>query len=275
MTAIPMQRADPGFADSGKPRWTFAVDGWRVNVDNMTTLLDRIVAQLRSSAASFMVCTLNLDHLVKLRRSGEFRNAYLRARYVTADGFPIVALARLTGCAIERTTGADLIEPVCELAARHRLSVFLMGSTLPALCTSAARLVDRHPGLDVCGVFVPPRSFDPGSPVAQDIIDLVTSSGARICFIALGAPRQELFAARAIEQTSGVCFLPIGAGLDFIAETQRRSPKLLRRMQLEWAWRLALDPARLWKRYAQCIFLLIDLLVRRRYFSTMATQLAD
>jgi N-acetylglucosaminyldiphosphoundecaprenol N-acetyl-beta-D-mannosaminyltransferase len=261
---------DPGSLDAGKPGWTFAVDGWRVNVNNMTMLLDRILTQLKSSAASFMVCTLNLDHLVKLRRSGEFRNAYTRAQYVTADGFPIVALARLAGCALERTTGADLIEPVCELAARHRLPIFLMGITLAALCTSASRLADRHPGLDIRGVFVPPRSFDADSAISQDIIDLVTSSGARICFIALGAPRQELFAARAIGRTSGICFLPIGAGLDFIAETQIRCPRLLQRMQLEWAWRLALDPARLWKRYAQCVLVLIDVLARRRYFSPMA-----
>lgn len=275
MAVTSLAGADIGSSDAGKSGSTFAVDGWRVNVNNMPMLLERILAQLKSSAASFMVCTLNLDHLVKLRRSGEFRNAYLRAQYVTADGFPIVALARLTGCALERTTGADLIEPVCELAARHRLPIFLMGSTFGALCASASRLVARHPGLDIRGVFVPPRAFDPDSAVAKDMIDLVTSSGARICFIALGAPRQEVFAAKAIEQTSGICFLPIGAGLDFIAETQVRSPKLLQRMQLEWAWRLALDPARLWKRYAQCVLVLIDVLARRRYLSTMATQLAD
>jgi N-acetylglucosaminyldiphosphoundecaprenol N-acetyl-beta-D-mannosaminyltransferase len=266
--------ADLAFFDCGPPGRTFAVDGWRVNIPNMAMLLERILSQLKCSAASFMVCTLNLDHLVKLRGNGEFRSAYARAQYVTADGFPIVALARLAGCAVERTTGADLIDPVCALAARHRLPVFLVGTTLPALGTCASRLANRHPGLDIRGAFVPPRAFDPACPLAHDIIDLVHASGARICFVALGAPRQELFAATAIERTAGICFLPIGAGLDFIAGTQKRSPRMLQRMHLEWAWRLALDPARLWKRYARCVLVLLDVLARRRYVSTAAQQMA-
>jgi UDP-N-acetyl-D-mannosaminuronic acid transferase (WecB/TagA/CpsF family) len=58
---------------------------------------------------SFSVCTLNLDHVVQLQRRSDFRAAYRRARFVTADGFPIVMLGRLLGTHISRTTGADLV----------------------------------------------------------------------------------------------------------------------------------------------------------------------
>src|ERR1700685_1405838 len=124
------------------------VDGRFVNVRNVNELIQGIAAQLMGSSAAFIVFTLNLDHLVKLRRNAAFRDAYARAKYVTADGFPVVTLARLSGFRIERTTGADLIEPTCEIAAQHNLPVFLIGSTLAALSASASYLVNKFPRLD-------------------------------------------------------------------------------------------------------------------------------
>ena len=244
----------------------FKVDGWPVNATNLTELIGRIVTQLRFSSLSFMVCTLNLDHLVKLRRYAEFREAYGRAEYVTADGFPIVALAQLSGSRIERTTGADLIEPMCKVASQHALPIFLLGSSFSALCASAARLATNNPGLDIRGVFAPPYGFDPTSRQADEIIEIIRDSGARICCVALGAPRQENLSARAIAKTWGICFLPIGAGLDFVAGTQTRSPKSLQRLNLEWAWRLALDPTRLLGRYLRCAILFLELIFRHYCF---------
>ncbi len=248
------------------PTLEVAVDGWSVNIANMSELMGCIVAQLRSSASSFMVCTLNLDHLVKLRRNAEFRNAYARAEFVTADGFPIATLGRLSGSRLERTAGSDLIEPVCKIAAQYDFPIFLVGSTLAVLSASASLLVANYPGLDIRGAFAPPRGFDPTSRLADEIIEIVRCSGARICFVALGAPRQEIFGARAIEKTSGVCFLPIGAGLDFLAGTQTRSPRLLRYLKLEWAWRLAHDPIGLIGRYRRCSFLFFELLLSHYCF---------
>ena len=212
-------------------RREFTVDGWNVNVDSLPTLLERIVTQIKASSGSFMICTMNLDHLVKLRHDPEFRVAYKRALFVTADGFPIVSLGRLSGCSVERTTGSDLIEPICDLAARNGFPIFLIGSTFTTLCKSASRLSRGHPGLDILGVFAPPHNFDVNSSVADEIIQTLNGSGAKICFVALGAPRQEIFCAKALERSSGICFLPVGAGLDFIAGTQTRSPRVLQQLR--------------------------------------------
>jgi exopolysaccharide biosynthesis WecB/TagA/CpsF family protein len=238
------------------------VDGWKVNIANMTELMKLIVAELKKSSASFTVCTLNLDHVVKLRRNAEFREAYSRAHYVTADGFPIVMLARLSGYRIERTTGADLIEPICRIAAYGDLPVFLLGSSLAALCAAGSRLATSCPDLDIRGAFAPPRGFDPASPLADEITDILSASGARICFVALGAPLQELFSARAMERTSGICFLPVGAGLDFLAGSQLRAPSILQYLKLEWAWRLVLNPIRLSGRYARCAIVFFELILK-------------
>ncbi len=237
------------------------IDGQVVTTRNLVDSVGTIMRRLRETQ-SFLVCTLNLDHLVKLRTDSRFRDAYAKAEIVTPDGFPIVAFARMKGVALERATGADLIVPLCRAAAALGHPVFLFGSTFETLCVSGRRLTETVPSLQIAGVYAPPGKFEVGSAVADEAIDVIAKSGARICLVALGAPRQELFAARAVDETTGVAFLGIGASLDFIAGTQTRCPELLRRLNLEWAWRAASNPRRLLPRYAACAALFARLYVR-------------
>jgi len=106
---------------------------------------------------------------------------------------------------------------------------------------------------------LPPAEFEPDSEAADEAIAVIKQSRARICLVALGAPRQELFSARALDATTGIAFLGIGASLDFIAGTQTRCPQLLRRLNLEWAWRALSDPRRLAPRYVACAALFVRL----------------
>ncbi len=230
----------------------FAVEDIRINIASVPHAVASIVTALRDGG-SFCVNTLNLDHVVKLRTDAKFRDAYRRARFVTADGFPIVVMARSAGIPIARTTGADLVEPLCAEAARGRLPIFLFGATASALATSAQRLRERHPGLAIADQLAPSRDFDPESPEADAAIDRLRRSGARLCLIALGAPKQEIFAARCLGRIDGVGLISIGASLDFIAGTQTRAPKLAQSTGLEWLWRLARSPGRLGPRYARCL----------------------
>jgi N-acetylglucosaminyldiphosphoundecaprenol N-acetyl-beta-D-mannosaminyltransferase len=237
------------------------VDGQSVNVSGISDTVARIEQRL-SLPNSFMVCTVNLDHLVKRRRDPGFLRAYQKAEIASADGFPIAALARLDGVAIERAPGSDLVMPLCAKAAERKLPVFLIGPTFSTLCLSARRLVSTCPDLEICGVYAPPTDFEIQSEAANEAIAIVRESGARICFVALGAPRQEMFAARAIEETHNIAFVGIGGGLDFLAGTQIRCPRIVRRFYLEWAWRLMLNPRRLGVRYFRCAMLLLVLLVQ-------------
>ncbi|MDH6263550.1 WecB/TagA/CpsF family glycosyltransferase [Bradyrhizobium sp. BR13661] len=237
------------------------VDGQCVNVSGISDAVARIEQRL-SLPQSFMVCTVNLDHLVKRRQDPGFLKAYQKAEIASADGFPIAALARLDGFPIERAPGADLVLPLCERAAAAKIPVFLVGPTLRTLCLSAKRLVSSCPDLEICGVYAPPPDFDSQSEAASEMISIIGESGAKICFVALGAPRQELFAARAIEETSNIAFIGVGGGLDFIAGTQIRCPPFVRRLYLEWAWRLILNPRRLAIRYFRCAILLLTLFAR-------------
>ncbi|MCX7319485.1 MAG: WecB/TagA/CpsF family glycosyltransferase [Hyphomicrobiales bacterium] len=227
------------------------VDGVTINVASLSEAVTSIVVAAEQGE-SFSVCTLNLDHVVQLQQKPDFRAAYRRARFVTADGFPIVVLSRLLGVPIARTTGADLVEPLCEAAGAKGLPIFLFGSDDATLESSAAELMRRYPGLEVAGTFAPGRNFDAYSAEADEAIARIRASGAKLCFLALGAPKQEVFAARCLDELNGTGFLCIGASLDFIAGTQIRAPKFAQKTGMEWAWRMLNDPGRLGPRYARC-----------------------
>jgi exopolysaccharide biosynthesis WecB/TagA/CpsF family protein len=240
---------------------SLTVDGIAINVPSLSEAVSSIVSAAQHGE-NFSVCTLNLDHVVQLQHHANFRAAYRRARFVTADGFPIVVLSRLMGTRIERTTGADLVEPVCEEARKKGLSVFLLGANDLTLETTAKRLSDRFTGLQIAGCLAPGSGFDPYSGEADAAIVQIRESGARLCFVALGAPRQELFAARCLDELNGTGMLCIGAALDFIAGTQTRAPSLARKTGLEWAWRMLREPRRLGPRYVRCMSVVPRLVAR-------------
>ncbi len=98
------------------------VDGISINVFSMPEAVASIVSAAERGE-NFSVCTLNLDHVAQLQRRPDFRAAYRRARFVTADGFPIVILGRLAGTRITRTTGADLVAPICQQAGQRKVPV--------------------------------------------------------------------------------------------------------------------------------------------------------
>jgi N-acetylglucosaminyldiphosphoundecaprenol N-acetyl-beta-D-mannosaminyltransferase len=238
----------------------FTVEGVPVNCDALLPTSARISKDC-DHGSSFGVFTLNLDHVVKLRRNAEFRAAYGAARYVTADGLPIVWAGRLTGVNVGRVTGADLIEPLCAAAAKSGQPVFLFGGRFDALAGAARHLVAQCPSLNIAGAFAPEADFDPTSEQAATYARMIAESGAKICFVALGAPKQEVFTSIAVKQTEGVAFVCIGAGLDFLAGTQTRAPRLMQTLGGEWLWRLLSNPGRMAKRYLDCLLVLPSVLL--------------
>lgn len=226
-----------------------------VNIPNWAALEARVTERL-AQKKGFAVATLNLDHLVKLRGSDSFRKAYAAQDFVTADGNPIVWMARLAGRSIELIPGSDAILPMARIAARQGVGVALVGSTEDALAAAKSFLEREVRDLEVVCTIAPPMGFDPSGPQAEAVVAQVADSGARLCFVALGAPKQEQFAATGRRLAPQIGFASIGAGLDFFAGTQQRAPEWARRFALEWLWRAVMSPKRLGPRYARCIAIL-------------------
>jgi N-acetylglucosaminyldiphosphoundecaprenol N-acetyl-beta-D-mannosaminyltransferase len=221
-----------------------------------------LICRNAGSETAQNVFTLNLDHVVKLRKDARFRAAYGRAGLITADGFPIVVACRLQGERVSRVAGSDLIAPISAEAARSGKPVYLFGSNLRVLSRASRMLCANNAGLTIAGMFAPPQGFDPTSEDARRCIVTIGESGAALCFVALGAPKQEVFADHGKSLLPNTSFVCIGAGLDFIAGAQVRAPLWMQCCGLEWLWRAASDPQRLFYRYLLCMRALPGILAR-------------
>jgi N-acetylglucosaminyldiphosphoundecaprenol N-acetyl-beta-D-mannosaminyltransferase len=235
--------------------FTFADRTIHLNMATQAALMDEVTRRFRA-AQGFSLATINLDHLVKLAASPEFRRAYGGQDMIVADGRPIVALSRLAAQPVELMPGSDLIEPLCRLAAAERIKVALVGSTKNALNDAAQALTDKIPGLDIALTIAPTGGFDPDGKEAEGILSQLAQAQTGLCFLALGAPKQEMLALRGRTQAPGTGFVSIGAGLDFLGGHQRRAPILVRRLGLEWLWRALSSPLRLGPRYVRCLLIL-------------------
>ena len=234
-----------------------------VNTPSRAALLAAVQGRLRAGEG-FALATLNLDHLVKLERDRAFARAYAAQDLVVADGRPVVWLSRLAGREVGLAPGSDLVLPLARLAAAEGVPVALFGATQAALDGAAAALARAVPGLAIAARIAPPMGLDPDGAEAGRLLAALGRSGAGLTLLALGAPRQERLAARGRALLPGMGFASVGAGLDFLAGTQRRAPAPARRLALEWAWRMACDPRRLALRYARCALLLPRLALRVR-----------
>jgi N-acetylglucosaminyldiphosphoundecaprenol N-acetyl-beta-D-mannosaminyltransferase len=120
------------------------VDGQWINIAAEPDIVAEVRRDFRLNRG-FSIHVLNLDHLVKRRADPLYRDAYERATYVTCDGAPVASLARRQFATMKRTSGPDLIEPLCRLAAAERMPVYLFGSSPETLRRAATgREVSRH-----------------------------------------------------------------------------------------------------------------------------------
>ncbi|KZY34781.1 glycosyl transferase [Roseovarius sp. HI0049] len=232
----------------------------RVNLRDFAELAEA-VGQRFAAREGFALATINLDHLVKMRSDQAFARAYARHDMVVADGNPIVWLSRLAGRPVELLPGSDLIRPLCRMASGAGVPVAMVGSDEATLQAAGDRLEAELQGLQVVVRHAPPMGFDPDGAAAAEILERLEAEGVGLCFLALGAPKQERFAARGRELAPRVGFASIGAGLDFISGRQKRAPIWVRRLAAEWVWRALGDLRRLGPRYAKCIAILPRLVV--------------
>ena len=241
----------------------FRIDGTviAVNVADAGALLAEVRARF-GRGEGFALATINLDHVVKLRSSAAFRAAYAAQDLVVADGNPIVWLSHLAGRPVELAPGADMVLPLAGEAARAGVTVALVGSTEASLAAAAAAMERLIDGLEIVERIAPPMGFDPEGPGAEEVFAAIEASGARLALLALGAPKQEMLAAAGRARLPAVGFASIGAGLDFLAGTQRRAPAWVRAVAMEWAWRMLSHPGRLAGRYARSFAVLPGQVVR-------------
>lgn len=208
-----------------------------------------VMAEIKAGYGGW-IATANIDHLLRLRRSKDFRRAYEGASVVVADGMPLIWASRLQGTPLpERVAGSDLIYSLTAAAARDGRGVFFLGGNPGSAEEAAAKLIELSPGLRVQGIACPPVGFEQQPQLVEDLSAALAASGADIVFVALGSPKQELLIERLRSVLPNAWWIGVGISFSFVAGEVRRAPRWMQRLGLEWMHRLVQEPCRLWNRY--------------------------
>ncbi len=209
--------------------------------------LEEEVVELIRSNQRGILCTVNVAILIMMRSNPLLQDFAGSARWTVADGQPLVWLSRVFGSTPipERLAGVDLLSSLCERAMKERFGVYLLGSTRDSVEKAAATLGRQFPGLDIRGV----ADGYFGEVDAPARAKAIEASGAMMLFVGMGAPMQETFIAQYWSQLGVPFAMGVGGSFDVVAGLKRRAPRLLQRFGLEWAFRLYLEPRRLYRRY--------------------------
>ena len=177
-----------------------------------------------------------------------FRDVMNGCDLVTPDGTPLVWGLRLLGVTdATRVYGPELTPRLLARAAEAGVPVGFYGGSPEVIEALRTVTADRWPALKIAYAYSPPfRTLDDRED--EDIVRAIIASGARILFVGLGCPKQERWMAEHRDRLPLVQ-LGVGAAFDFLAGTKRQAPAVLLRAGLEWLFRLATEPRRLWKRY--------------------------
>ncbi|EMR03944.1 WecB/TagA/CpsF family glycosyltransferase [Cesiribacter andamanensis] len=206
------------------------------------------ILELAAARKSSYVCCANVHMLMEAYQKPAFKQVVNRADIVTPDGRPLSILMNLQyKLKQERACGMDLFPDILRDAGKRGLSVFFYGSTNEVLAAITQKAKAEFAGLRIAGSYSPPFRRLTAEEDKQ-VVKMINGSGAHLVFVSLGCPKQEKW----MYEHKGVihgCMLGLGQAFLTYAGLEKRLPKWARDLSLEWAYRLYLEPGRLWKRY--------------------------
>lgn len=194
------------------------------------------------------ICVANVHMCMEAYDSPEFNAVVNNADLVVPDGVPLVwGLKALGEKSANQVRGSDLLLHLCKKAEQSTTPIGLYGGTPESLMDFAGFLQREYPALLIAFSSSPP--FRALTQVEKDnYIAQINQSGARIIFVGIGCPKQEKWMAEHRDKLSCV-MIGVGAAFDFFSGRKTHAPLWMQKSGLEWLYRLASDPRRLWKRY--------------------------
>ena len=225
------------------------VGGIALDSIRLEGLVDRLIDASLDGRGEWVV-TANLDHLRRCRDGSEYAALVEEADLVVADGRPVLWAARLRGTPLPGlVAGSDLVPALAIEAAQRGARLLLIGGAPGAAEGATAALQELAPGLDLADAHVPPMGFEDDPEELAALEEAVRRSRADIVFVALGSPLQERCILRLRDLLPSASWVGVGITLSFLAGDVSRAPVWMRRIGLEWGWRLMCEPRRLFKRY--------------------------
>ena len=219
-----------------------------VDVVNIDASLAAIEALAKSKKGAY-VCVSNVHMCMEVFDSDDFRLIVNNADLIIPDGRPISWAQNLLGHKnAEQVRGQDIMNELCRISGEKKLKIGLYGGSSNALLEQIiSKLKQSYRDIDISFTYSPP--FRPLTDSEnQDVIAKINESEVNILFVGIGCPKQEIWMAEHKDNVNCV-MLGVGAAYDFIAGSKKHAPMWMRKVGLEWLFRLCSEPQRLWKRY--------------------------
>jgi len=189
---------------------------------------------------------VNANSVVIAAKAPEFQAALGQADLVLADGSGVLwSSALMKRPLTHNLNGTDLIPALCREAGSGGLSVYLLGGKPGIAEEVAEKLTQGCPGLIIAGTQHGYFQADE----TQEVLNRIKEARPHLLLVAFGSPLQEIWIDQYAAQLDGILCAGVGGLFDFMAERVRRAPSPIRKAGMEWAWRLAMEPRRLWRRY--------------------------
>lgn len=219
--------------------------GVRVSDINIPGAVEIINGWVRAQYKTY-VCVAPVSTLVDCQKDQRYKSVVNAAGMVTPDGMPVVWLGRAHGSRkIGRTYGPDLLTAVCQVRGLRHFFYGGQGSTLEKL---EQRLKVMNPRLNTVGKYAP-GYFPSVREESAEVIEAINRASPDILWIGLGSPKQDLWMEVHRPLLEVPVMIGVGAAFDFLSGVKPQAPRWMQKSGLEWAFRLASEPRRLWKRY--------------------------
>ena len=218
--------------------------GARVNVGSYEQFMDSIHAMY---GVSSFVCVANSHMLVEAKLDSDFADVLEAAQLVLPDGMPLVFASRILGESDqERAAGMDVLPDLLQRLNVEGKRIFLYGDTEDMLATICLKIETTYPNIGVSSFSPPFRALS--EKENQEVIEMISSSGAGMVCVALGCPKQEKWMFENFSKLEA-CMIGLGGAFGVFAGLHSRAPLWAQRIGMEWLYRLLQEPSRLWKRY--------------------------
>jgi putative colanic acid biosynthesis UDP-glucose lipid carrier transferase len=206
------------------------------------------LATAAAAGRPLRVLFLNAHVVNCCNRDQAYRRTVASADRIYADGSGMAIAARLVGQRfVDNVNGTDLFPQLCKEAVARGTTIFLLGGK-PGIADAAAATISAH-GLGAAIAGTHHGYFAHGSAEEEAVIRTVNASGAGILLVGMGVPQQDQWIERNRHRLTPAVLIGVGGLFDYFSGRIPRAPHALRSVGLEWAWRLAQEPGRMWRRY--------------------------
>lgn len=246
---------------------SFRILGVRVCSLDETEAVDFVIQKIERKQSA-QIATVNNEFIIEAQKNSEFREVINNSDLAIIDSVGLKwAIKHLYKKNVKRIPGMDFVLELCKVSSDRGYRIFLFGGSSGVGQDAKNVLTKAYPEIQIVGV-IDGINIDANKPDFK-IIKTINDANADVVFVALGAPKQDIWIARNISKMKAGVFIGVGGSLDYISGRVRRAPRFLRKIGLEWLFRLIIQPSRIGRIFkATIVFPLMIIFKKNRQLLT-------